>query len=312
MGRVLEAFFGVFFVLAAGYVTWEIATLLINQRLAAEISASGVDPNSAEAGEIGGAGASRLSTVLPLFRLILQVAIVVVFGLIVLSELGIDTTPLLAGAGIAGLAIGFGAQKLVTDVVSGAFFLIDDAFRMGEYLETGSAKGTVEKISIRSMQLRHHNGPVYTIPYGELSSLKNMSRDWGIMKLPFIFPFDADPERIRKIFKKVGQELLEHPEYGEYFIQPFKSQGVLSIDDVGMTIRGKFMVKPGKQFEIRKEIYNRVRAALDEAGIQFARREVRVALPDLGQGGDQPAEQTQKAAAAAAAAAVQASEVPEK
>ncbi len=308
-GRVIEAFFGVFFVLALGYVTWEVSTLLINRKLAAEIGASGVDPEAAEAGEIGGAGATRLSTVLPLFRVILQTAIIIVFGLITLSELGIDTTPLLAGAGIAGLAIGFGAQKLVTDVVSGAFFLIDDAFRMGEYIETGSAKGTVEKISIRSMQLRHHNGPVYTLPYGEVSSLKNMSRDWGIMKLPFIFPFDADPERIRKIFKKVGQDLLEHPEYGEYFIQPFKSQGVLSIDDVGMTIRGKFMAKPGKQFEIRKEIFNRVRAAVDEAGIPFARREVRVALPDLPKDGDEASEQAAKAAAsAAAAAAVQASE----
>ena len=300
-GTVVEAVFEVSFVLILGYLAWEVATLLINRRLAAEFSAAGGDPNAEGAGEIGGAGASRLSTVLPLFRLVLQTSIVVVFGLIALSELGIDTTPLLAGAGIAGLAIGFGAQKLVSDVVSGAFFLIDDAFRKGEYVETGSAKGTVEKISIRSMQLRHHNGPVFTLPYGEIASLKNYSRDWGIMKLPFIFPFDADPERIRKIFKKIGVELLDHPEYGEYFLQPFKSQGVLSIDDVGMTIRGKFMVKPGKQFEIRKEIFTRVRTALDEAGIPFARREVRVALPEAAAGDEALAEQAAKAAGAAAA-----------
>ncbi len=304
-GLVVGAFFDVSFVLALGYLSWEVSTLLINRRLSDEMTSKGLTPEAAGAGEVGGAGASRLSTVLPLFRLILQVAIVVVFGLVALSELGIDTTPLLAGAGIAGLAIGFGAQKLVSDVVSGAFFLIDDAFRMGEYVEMGETKGTVEKISVRSMQLRHHRGPVFTVPYGEIQFLKNYSRDWGIMKLPFMFPFDTDQERVRKIFKKIGQELLEHPEFGEYFIQPFKSQGVVSIDDVGMLIRGKFMAKPGKQFEIRKEVYKRVHAALEEAGIPFARREVRVAIPNLESAGNLTEEQKTQIAGAASAAAQQ-------
>ena len=244
-----------------------------------EMTSEGLTAEAASAGEVGGKGGSRLSTVLPLLRLVVHIAIATVFSLIALSELGIDTTPLLAGAGIAGLAIGFGAQKLVTDVVSGAFFLIDDAFRMGEYVEMGETKGTVKKISIRSMQLRHHRGPVYTVPYGEIQFLKNYSRDWGIMKLPFIFPFDTDPERVRKIFKKIGQDLLQHPEFGDYFLEPFKSQGVISIDDVGMTIRGKFTAKPGKQWEMRKAIFTEVHKQLAEAGIPFARREVRVAMP---------------------------------
>jgi small-conductance mechanosensitive channel len=173
---------------------------------------------------------------------------------------------------------------------------------MGEYVEMGDTKGTVEKISVRSMQLRHHRGPVFTVPYGEIQFLKNYSRDWGIMKLPFIFPFDADPERIRKIFKKIGQELLEHPEFGDYFLEPFKSQGVVSIDDVGMTIRGKFMAKPGKQFEIRKAVFTRVHQALDEAGIPFARREVRVAIPDGAKAEDLTEEQKAELAGAASTA----------
>jgi small-conductance mechanosensitive channel len=307
---VVEAFFEVSFVLALGYLTWEVSTLLINRKLSDEMTSLGLTAEAASAGEVGGKGGSRLSTVLPLMRLVLQVAIVVVFGLVALSELGIDTTPLLAGAGIAGLAIGFGAQKLVTDVVSGAFFLIDDAFRMGEYVEMGETKGTVEKISVRSMQLRHHRGPVFTVPYGEIQFLKNYSRDWGIMKLPFTFPFDTDPERVRKIFKKIGLELLEHPEYGEYFLEPFKSQGVVAIDDVGMIIRGKFMAKPGKQFEIRKAVYTMVHQALDEAGIPFARREVRVAIPDLGKGEELTEEQKTQVAGAASAAAMAAEEKP--
>jgi small-conductance mechanosensitive channel len=221
-----------------------------------------------------------------------------VFLLLGLSNVGVDTTPLLAGAGIVGLAIGFGAQKLVTDVVSGIFFLVDDAFRNGEYVEVEGTMGTVEKISIRSMQMRHHKGPVHTIPYGEIPKITNFSRDWVIMKLRFTVPFDSDPNKIKKIFKKIGQDMLVMDEFKEDFLAPFKSQGVLEIDDVGMVIRGKFMCKPGTQFMIRKEIFNRVNTAFAENGMEFARREVRVALPSMG---DQALTAEDKAAISAAA-----------
>lgn len=264
--------------LIVGYVVYEAVSLWINRRLAAEFTALGLSQEDAGGDEMGGGGGSRLSTVLPLALVTAQGAIIVVFALLAIGNLGVDITPLLAGAGIAGLAIGFGAQKLVTDVVSGVFFLVDDAFRTGEYVEIDGTMGAVEKISIRSMQLRHHRGPVHTIPYGEIPKLTNYSRDWVIMKLKFTVPFDTDPNKVKKIFKKIGQEMLEEELYKDDFLQPFKSQGVFDIDDVGMIIRGKFMAKPGKQFMIRKEIYNRVKKEFEAAGIDFARREVRVAI----------------------------------
>jgi small-conductance mechanosensitive channel len=291
-------------ILSVGYLCYELVSLWINRKLAAEYTASGYDPDNAEfGGDGGGAGGSRLSTVLPLILLVVRCVIVVVFLLIALSDIGVDTTPLLAGAGIVGLAIGFGAQKLVTDVVSGIFFLIDDAFRTGEYVTVEGTMGTVEKISIRSMQLRHHKGPVHTIPYGEIPKVTNFSRDWVIMKLRFTVPFDTDPNKVKKIFKRIGQDLLETEELGADFLQPFKSQGVLEIDDVGMVIRGKFMAKPGKQFMIRKEIFNRVSAAFAENGIDFARREVRVALPDRNRDDALTDEDRETIAAAASQAA---------
>ncbi|WP_246455485.1 mechanosensitive ion channel family protein [Sulfitobacter aestuariivivens] len=303
--RLAAAVIEFLIILSFGYLLYEAVSLFINSKLAAEMTASGFDPETQEVGgDGGGAGGSRLSTVLPLILLVCRSAIVVIFLLLALGNIGIDTTPLLAGAGIVGLAIGFGAQKLVSDVVSGVFFLIDDAFRTGEYVEVDGTMGTVEKISIRSMQLRHHKGPVHTIPYGEIPKITNYSRDWVIMKLRFTVPFDSDPNQIKKIFKKIGQELLEVPEFQEDFLAPFKSQGVLEIDDVGMVIRGKFMCKPGTQFMIRKEIYNRVSAAFAEAGIDFARREVRVALPTMEQG----QELTEEDKAAIAAAATQAAQ----
>ncbi|MEP5732570.1 MAG: mechanosensitive ion channel family protein [Sulfitobacter sp.] len=291
-------------IISIGYLLYEAVSLTINRKLAAEQTAAGYNPDEEEVGgDGGGAGGSRLSTVLPLILMVARTFIVTLFLLLGLSNIGVDTTPLLAGASIVGLAIGFGAQKLVTDVVSGIFFLVDDAFRNGEYVEVEGTMGTVEKISIRSMQLRHHKGPVHTIPYGEIPKITNFSRDWVIMKLRFTVPFDSNPEKIRKIFKKIGQDMIALPDFQEDFLQPFKSQGVLEIDDVGMVIRGKFMAKPGKQFTIRKEIFNRVNAAFAENGIEFARREVRVALPSMETAHELTAEDTAAISAAATQAA---------
>ncbi|MDJ0613118.1 MAG: mechanosensitive ion channel [Rhizobiaceae bacterium] len=287
-----------------GYLVWEAAGVWINRKLAEEQTAAGIDLDSDEpgGGEGGGTGLSRLATVLPVIRLVLLSAIVVMTILLGLSRLGVDTTPLLAGAGIVGLAIGFGAQTLVRDVVSGIFFLVDDAFRVGEYLVIDDTVGTVEKISIRSLQLRHHKGAVHTIPYGEIPKVTNNSRDWVIMKLKFTFPFDTDVNRIKKLFKKVGAEMLE-ADYAEDLIQTFKSQGVYDVDDVGIVVRGKFMSKPGKQWVIRKDVYSRVQKVLDEAGIEFARREVRVQIPGI-EKDDKLSEGQAKTIGAAAANAV--------
>ncbi|MCX8952227.1 mechanosensitive ion channel [Ruegeria sp. NA] len=287
-------------IIAVGYILNEVVSLWINRRLAKEqTAAEAVDEEAS--GEGGGAGGSRLATVLPLMRITAQVTISVIFGLLALGALGINITPLLAGAGVLGLAIGFGAQKLVADIVGGVFFLVDDAFRVGEYVDVGGTTGTVEKISIRSMQLRHHRGPVHTIPYGEIQKLTNYSRDWVIMKLKFTVPFDTDPNKVKKIFKKIGAEMMEDETHKEGFLQPFKSQGVFDFDDVGMIIRGKFMAKPGKQFTLRKEIFNKVKAEFKANGIDFARREVRVAIPGLEEVEHLTPEQKTAVGAAAAA-----------
>jgi small-conductance mechanosensitive channel len=223
-------------------------------------------------------------------------------GLTVFSELGVDIGPLIAGAGIFGLAIGFGAQTLVKDVISGVFFLFDDAFRVGEYVNVGSVAGTVEHVSLRSLRLRHQNGPLHTIPFGEIQHLTNYSRDWAIMKLKFRVPFDTDIEKVRKIVKKIGKSMLADPELGPNFLAPLKSQGVLSIDDSAFVMRVKFTAIPGKQFILRREVFRRIQEAFAENGIHFAPRRVIVDT-----GGD-PA----LAAAAAAAATVIAEEAAEE
>ncbi len=257
------------------YIVWEFFNALIERSLPKEL-----DAIAALESDGGGAGATRAETLLPLMRTCLTVTLISFLVLSVLHSSGIAITPLLAGAGVVGIAIGFGAQKLVQDVLSGIFFLVDDAFRKGEYIEIENLRGTVEKISLRSMQLRHHLGAVQTIPYGEIKTVKNISRDWVTMKLELRLSYDADIEQVRKIIKKVGQSMLEDKVLGHAFILPLKSQGVMRVEESALIVRMKFTTKPGEQWVIRREAYRKVRDALSEAGIFFAHREVRVRLPD--------------------------------
>lgn len=265
-------------VLFGAYIAYRAVELWIDSKVAEEDPHAGAEAEIG--GEPGGAGATRLATLLPIFRNFLLITIVTIAGMIALSEMGVNIAPLFAGAGVVGLAIGFGAQTLIRDIFSGAFFLVDDAFRKGEYIDIGTAKGTVEKISIRSMQLRHHNGPLNTIPFGEIKQLTNFSRDWVMMKLPLRLTYDTDIEKVRKLVKKLGIELLDHPEIGDKFMQPLKSQGVKQMDDSAMIVRVKFMTKPGDQFDVRKVVYHRIQELFEANGIHFAHREVTVRIAD--------------------------------
>jgi small-conductance mechanosensitive channel len=280
-----------------GYIVFHAFRIWIDTKIKEE---SG-DQEEAELGdEGGGSSASRLATLLPLFRNIILIAVVVSIVLIVLMEFGINVGPLFAGAGIIGIAVGFGSQALVRDIFAGAFFLFDDAFRKGEYLDVGGVKGTVEKISVRSFQLRHHLGALHTIPFGELQVMTNYSRDWVMMKLPLRVTYDTDVEKVRKLIKKLGQRLLEDPVIGPDFIQPLKSQGVIEMQDSAMIIRVKFMTKPGDQWVIRKKVYEEIRILFEQEGIKFAHREVTVRLAD-GKVDDLTEEQKKTVTAAAQA-----------
>ena len=230
--------------------------------------------------EEGGAGGSRIGTLLLLLRKFMLVVIIVIASLIVLSALGVHVGPLIAGAGVFGLAIGFGAQTLVRDIISGVFFLMDDAFRIGDYLKVSGTKGTVEHISLRSVRLRHPRGMVNFIPFGDLKLVTNLSRDYVIMKLDFRVRYDADVEKIRKVIKKkVYQPIMENPELGPKLLEPIKSQGVREMDDSAMIMRVKYKTKPGDQFGIRKEVYRLMQEAFKEEGIDFAHRNVTVYMP---------------------------------
>ena len=197
--------------------------------------------------------------------------------LMAFSALGVQVGPLIAGAGVVGVAVGFGAQTVVKDIISGMFYLLDDAFRVGEYIISGSYKGTVESFLLRSIKLRHHRGYLYTVPFGELGAVQNMSRDWVIDKLTVSVTYDTDLDKVKKVIKEVSKELMADPELAANVIEPLKMQGVEQFGDFAIEIRMKMMTKPGEQFVIRRRAYGMIKKAFSANGIEFALPTVTVA-----------------------------------
>lgn len=225
------------------------------------------------------APSTRLETLFPLLGGTARALIVLLAGLTILLLLGMNIWPIVTGLSVFGLAISFGSQTLVKDIVSGLFFLIDDAFRMGEYIETSGSKGTVERISIRSVSLRHPRGAIATVPYGQIGKIQNFSRDWVIEKLVFRVAFDTDVEQVRKLFKQIGAKLATDPEFADDLLETFKSQGIANVEDGTLLVRGKFKARAGKQFIIRRKVYLAVQQAFRDNGIVAAPKPVMMASP---------------------------------
>ncbi|MFA1627643.1 mechanosensitive ion channel family protein [Rhizobium mongolense] len=256
-------------ILSAGIIllvvdlAWNVVKVLIDRKL-------GDTQTVLEVGSEQERRRTRMRTLLPILRNFLMILFVAIAIMMALSSLGVEIGPLIAGAGVVGVAIGFGAQTVVKDIISGMFYLLDDAFRIGEYIQSGSYKGTVESFSLRSVKLRHHRGAVYIVPFSELGAIQNMSRDWVIEKMTITVTYDADIEKARKIIKKIGLELFEDPEFKATTIEPLKMQGIDSLGDSGLLLRMKVMTLPGEQFTLKRRALRMIHQAFNENGIKIA------------------------------------------
>lgn len=257
--------------LVADFLWHVVKTVIEGKIAAAKASGNALTPE--------GRRQQRLRTLLPILQNILLVIFVVMTVLMSLSAIGVDIGPLIAGAGVVGVAIGFGAQTLVKDVISGMFYLLDDAFRVGEYIQSGSYKGTVESFSLRSVKLRHHRGPLYTVPFGELGAVQNMSRDWVIEKLTIEVAGDSDLDLARKLVKQISKELMQDPDCAPHILEPLKMQGVDQLLGAAILLRCKVTTLPGEQFVVRRKAYAMIKKAFDANGIRFAVPNVQVSDP---------------------------------
>jgi moderate conductance mechanosensitive channel len=261
----------------AAWILWTALSAVIDEKMPPPATPGGDED------EVPGS-ASRLDTLLPLLRNTLLIGLAVVAIIVALTTLGLDIGPLLAGLGVVGIAIGFGAQNLVRDVISGIFFLMEDAFRVGEYIDTGRLRGTVEGMSLRSVRLRHQNGQVHTIPFGQVQSVTNYSRDWSVVKFNLHLEPTADIETVRKTIKRVGEELLDDPEIGGDFMQPLKMQGVVDVLQTALVVRCKFTATPSRPTYLQRQALRRLIDAFAAGEIRFAAPNVTVQLTSAAAG----------------------------
>ncbi len=227
------------------------------------------------------ARSQRARTLLPLVRKVVLVALTAVVGLMLLSELGINIAPLLAGAGVIGLAIGFGAQTLVKDVITGLFILIEDSISVGDYVTLGSHSGTVEALSIRSIQLRDPAGTVFTIPFSEVLSVVNFSREFAFSVMEIGVAYKEDTDRVSQVIEEVGKALRATPEWGPKMRGDIEVLGLDRFDDSAVVIKARIKTEAGAQWAVRRAFNRLLKQRFDAEGIEipFPQRTVWFAEP---------------------------------
>lgn len=263
----LESDFGRRFV--SGAVT--IAVVLVLALATWELASGGIERYLAQTDGEGKPveRSARARTLLPLLRNAILVLLVIVVGLTVLSEVGVNIAPLLAGAGVVGLAIGFGSQKLVQDLITGAFILFEDTISVGDVVKLGEHSGLVEAISIRTIRLRDLNGSVHTIPFSAVSTVINMTKDFSFAVFDVRVSYREDTDRVVETLKEIGAGMQADPEFGKLIIEPLEVLGVDQLAPSEVVVKVRLKTYPVKQWSVGREFNRRMKRRFDELGIEI-------------------------------------------
>ena len=227
---------------------------------------------------------ARAQTMMPLIRNVLFVAIFIIALIVALANMGMNVTPLLAGAGVIGLAIGFGAQSLVADLITGLFIIIEDSLAIDDYVDVGGHLGTVEGLTIRTVRLRDIDGIVHTIPFSEIKSIKNYSREFGYAIFRVAIPYNMDIDDAIKLMREVGQKMRNDPLQRRNIWSPLEIQGVESFESGSAILRARFKTAPIKQWEVSRAFNLSLKRHLDEAGLDLATPRLSVQVVTAGSG----------------------------
>ena len=211
----------------------------------------------------------RVNTLIGIVKGLGKVIIYGLFIMILLRKLGIDIAPILAGAGIIGLAVGFGAQELVRDIISGFFILLEDQLRTGDIANINGTAGLVENIELRTITLRDLSGTVHIIQNGKINSLSNLSKEWSAIVLDIGVAYKENADHVMAIMKKVGGEMLNDEELKDSFLEPIEILGLDSFGDSAIVIRARIKTRTGEQFGIGREYRRRLKIAFDHEGIEI-------------------------------------------
>jgi len=211
---------------------------------------------------------ARMRTLLPMIRTAIFIVFAAVVSLVVLSEVGFNIGPLLAGAGILGVAVGFGSQTLVKDFLTGLFIVIENTIAIGDVVQIGTHKGTVEAMSIRTLRLRDADGSVHILPFSEVTDLVNMSKDFSYAVVDVGTGLKSRLNDVIEIVRSVGEELQKDPIYKRVIVEPVEVLGVESITDAAVLLRARIRTRPGKQWDVRRMFLMKVKLRMDAEGVE--------------------------------------------
>jgi small conductance mechanosensitive channel len=211
----------------------------------------------------------RVETIVRLIKQGLQLALWLTFGLVILKEFGVEVAPILASAGVVGLAIGFGAQNLVRDVISGFFIILENQIRVGDVAIVNGTGGLVEQINFRTTVLRDLAGVVHIFPNGSITTLSNMTTEWSAYVFEIGVAYGENTDHVIEIMKNVGKSMLEDPEYCKYMMEEPDIFGVEKFADSAVIIKGRIKTKPIRQWVVGREYLRRIKYAFDEHNIEI-------------------------------------------
>lgn len=256
-GRLLAALFSIATTIAVALVIWEMANITIERHLKAL-------SKSAQA-----ARSARARTLIPMLRTTMMIAIVIAVVISILSEIGVNVAPLLAGAGVIGIAVGFGSQKLVQDVITGIFLLFEDAIAVGDVVALGGLSGVVENLTVRSIRLRALDGAIHIIPFSAVTTVTNMTRDYGYAVFDIGISYDADPDRAATVLREIGREMREEDRWAAVIREPLEVMGVERLADSAVIVRARFKTEPGGHWAVSREFLRRVKRRFAKEGIEI-------------------------------------------
>ena len=256
--QLTESAFSIMAVLVLALIFWE----AVNTGVERYLDRTDAQGNMVER-------SARIRTLLPLLRKVAITVLAVMVSLIVLSELGINIGPLLAGAGVIGLAVGFGAQTLVKDVITGLFILVEDTIAVGDWVSVGDHEGDVESLSIRTIRLRDVAGTVYTVPFSEVGTVLNYTKDFSNMMVYVGISYRENVDEVMTVIEALGREMAEDQTLGADIIAPLETQGVQKLDESAVVIRAKMKVRAGTQWGLKREFNHRLKNRFDELGIEI-------------------------------------------
>jgi len=249
----------VLMVVAVALVVWEVASAAIERYLAA------TDPDGKPLRR-----SARAQTLLPLLRNAVMIAVLIIAVMTALSTLGLNIAPLLAGAGVVGVAVGFGSQALVKDLITGLFMLAENTIAVGDSVElAGGPSGRIEAISMRTMRIRDELGGLHTIPFSSVTSVNNRSRGYGVYTVEIGIGEGEDIDRVWQILREAGEELKKDERYSAAMLEPLDVQGVVAVKDTGYVIRVRLKTLPARQWSIGRALNLRLLEALRKNGVKL-------------------------------------------